>query len=224
MCGRFARYAPLTEWVEALGTGVDSGLLDGLAARDTGPRYNIAPGTKSWIAAFDADGELVLDELKWTFPTPRGNRINVRSETAHRVPEYKEPYDRHRCVVLANGFYEPKGEKTEKNRPWYFFRPRDQTPLFLGAIANAEGFSILTRTPVPPVSEIHDRTPVFVSAENVLTWLDPEIQGRDALQRFAPAAYSERLEVWRVSDAAKRVTSEGPELIAPFDAESGELR
>lgn len=88
----------------------------------------------------------------------------------------------------------------------------------------AEGFSILTRTPVPPVSKIHDRTPVFVSAENVLAWLDPEIQGRDALQSFAPAAYGERLEVWRVSDAAKRVTCEGPELIAPFDAESGELR
>lgn len=222
MCGRFARYAPLTEWVQALGTDADPSLLDGLAARDVGPRYNIAPGTRSWIAAFDAAGELALDELKWTFPTPRGNRINVRSETAHRVPEYKEPYDRHRCVVLANGFYEPKGEKTEKNRPWYFFRPKDESPLFLGAIAKDEGFSILTRAPVPPVSAIHDRTPVFVPAENVLAWLDPEISGREALQRFAPAEYGERLEVWRVSDGAKRVTSEGQELIARFDLQSGD--
>lgn len=223
MCGRVARYAPLTEWVEALGTDVDSSLFEGLVARDTGPRYNIAPGTKSWVAAFDDNGELVLDELKWAFPTPRGNRINVRSETAHRVPEYKEPYNRHRCVVLANGFYEPKGEKTEKNRPWYFFRPKDQSPLFLGAIAKAEGFSILTRAPVPPVSEIHDRAPVFVSAENVLAWLDPEVQGRDALQRFAPATYGERLEVWRVSDAAKWVASKGQGLIEPFDPQSDSL-
>lgn len=223
MCGRFARYAPLTEWVEALGTGVDPSLFESLNERDAGPRYNIAPGTKCWIAAFDADGELVLDDLKWTFPTPRGNRINVRSETAHRVPEYKEPYDKHRCVVLANGFYEPKGEKTEKNRRWYFFRPRDKSPLFLGAIAREAGFSILTRAPVPPVSEIHDRTPVFVPAENVVAWLDPEIPGCDALQRFAPVEYGERLEVWRVGDAAKRVTNEGQELIAPFDPQVGDL-
>lgn len=223
MCGRFARYAPLIEWVDALGTGVDPNLIEGLGERDAGPRYNIAPGTPCWIAAFDAAGELALDELKWTFPTSRGNRINVRSETAHRVPEYKEPYDKHRCVVLANGFYEPKGEKTAKNRPWYFFRAKDQSPLFLGAIAKADGFSILTRTPVPPVSEIHDRTPVFVPVENVLAWLDPEIPGRDALQRFAPVEYGERLDVWLVGDAAKRVTSEGPALIERFDPESGDL-
>lgn len=218
MCGRFARYAPLNEWVEALGAGVEPSLFEGLAARDTGPRYNVAPGTRSWVAAFDDDGELVLDELKWTFPTPRGNRINVRGETAHRVPEYKGPYDKRRCVVLANGFYEPKGEKTEKNRPWYFFRPKDQSPLFLGAIAKEEGFSILTRMPVPPVSDVHDRSPVMVPTENVLAWLDPGIPGRDALQRFAPPAYGERLQVWRVSDAAKRVTNEGPALIEPMGA------
>jgi putative SOS response-associated peptidase YedK len=222
MCGRFARYAPLTEWIEALGTDVGPRLVDGLNERDAGSRYNIAPGTQSWIAALDANGELVLDEHKWFFPTPRGNRINVRSETAHRVPEYEESYDKHRCVVLASGFYEPKGEKTEKNRPWYFFRPKDESPLFLGAIAKEEGFSILTRAPVPPVSKVHDRTPVFVPADNVLAWLDPEIPGRDALQRFAPAEYGERLEVWRVGDGAKRVTSEGPELIARFDLQSGD--
>lgn len=125
-------------------------------------------------------------------------------------------------MVLASGFYEPKGEKTEKNRPWYFFRPKDESPLFLGAIAKEEGFSILTRAPVPPVSKVHDRTPVFVPADNVLAWLDPEIPGRDALQRFAPAEYGERLEVWRVGDGAKRVTSEGPELIARFDLQSGD--
>jgi putative SOS response-associated peptidase YedK len=223
MCGRFARYAPLTEWIEALGADVDPGLLEGLAARDAGPRYNIAPGTQSWIAAFDADGELVLNEHKWFFPTHRGNRINVRSETAHRVPEYREPYDKHRCVVLANGFYEPKGAKTEKNRPWFFFRPKDESPLFLGAIAKADGFSILTRVPVPPVSQVHDRTPVFIPADNVLAWLGSDVPGREALQQFAPAKYGERLDVWRVGDGAKKATNDGPALIEPFDSRSSVL-
>lgn len=223
MCGRYARYQALTAWLESLGGNPDPGLLEGLRERDTSPRYNIAPGTKGWIAALDARGDLGIDEHKWFFPTPRGPRINIRSETAHSVPEYKEPFDKHRCVVLASGFYEPKGEKTEKNRPWFFFRRKDSAPLFLGAIAKEEGFSILTRVPVPPVSEVHDRTPVFVSAENVLAWLDPDVPGRDALQRFAPAEFGERLECWRVGDGAKRVTNEGPGLIKPLRENQGAL-
>lgn len=218
MCGRFARYQPLTEWTDALNSDSSPALFKGLRERDAGPRYNVAPGTKSWIAALDASGELVLDEHKWMFPTSRGNRINVRTETAHRVPEYREPYDRHRCVVLANGFYEPQGAKTEKNRPWYFFRPKDESPLFLGAIAKQGGFSILTRAPVPPVAEVHDRSPVMVPVENVLTWLDPGIPGREALQRFSPPAFGERLEGWRVGNAAKKLTNEGRELISPLPA------
>jgi hypothetical protein len=36
------------------------------------------------------------------------------------------------------------------------------------------------------------------------------------LQRFAPPAYGERLQVWRVGDAAERITNEKPELIEPL--------
>lgn len=224
MCGRYARYQALTEWLASLGADLDSGLLETLHERDTGPRYNIPPGTNGWIAALDADGRVGVDEYKWTFPTSRGNRINIRSETAHIVPEYREHFDKHRCVVFASGFYEPKGDKeTEKNRPWYFFRPKDQSPLFLGAVVKDKGYSILTRKPVEPVASIHDRTPVFIPTENVLSWLDPEIGGRDALKQFAPPEYGERLECWHVSDAAKRPANEGPELIARVAEQGGLL-
>lgn len=223
MCGRYARYQPLSAWVESLGGSADAELFDRLGNLDEGPRYNIPPGTNGWIIALDADGGLAVDEHKWTFPTSRGNRINVRSETAHAVPEYKEHFDKHRCVVLADGFYEPKGEKTLKNRPWYFFHARNREPLFLGAIAKADGFSILTRAPVPPVSDIHDRTPVFVPADDVLGWLDPEVSGRDALRLFAPGEYGMGLECWRVGDGAKQVTNDGPGLIEQLSENQGTL-
>lgn len=215
MCGRFARYQPLSAWVEALGADPGPAMFEDLRTRDAGARYNIAPGTPAWIAQFDDADELALDEYTWTFPTTRGNRINVRSETAHRVPEYRKPYDRHRCVVLANGFYEPRGPKTEKNRSWYYFRPRDDSPLFLGAIVGPQGFSILTRAPVPPVAEIHDRSPVLVPAADVRGWLDPTVSGQEALQRFAPPAFGGQLDGWRVGDGAKRAGNEGPGLIVP---------
>ena len=52
-------------------------------------------------------------------------------------------------------------------------------------------------------------------AEHVLEWLDPETAGRDALARFAPPEFGEGLDYWQVSDAAKRPSNEGAELIAP---------
>lgn len=223
MCGRFADHHPLRDFAAAAAVEVPPELFAELEQQDTGPRYNIPPGTNSWIVAMDAGGQVGFGLHKWNFPTTRGNRINVRSETAHVVPEYREHYNTGRCVVLASGFYEPKGDKAAKDRPWFYFRPRDEAPLFLGAIAKAEGFSILTRKPVEPVASIHDRTPVFIPADNVLAWLDPEIAGRDALAQFAPPEYGERLDCWRVSDAAKRPGNEGPELIQRMEGQAGQF-
>lgn len=152
-------------------------------------------------------------ELKWFFPTTRGNRINVRSETAHVVPEYREPVAKHRCLVLASGFYEPEGAKTEKHRPWWYFEASDRAPLFLGAVAQEAGFAILSRSPVDPVARVHDRSPVLVPADQALQWLDPALPGREAVA-LAGSSAAARLYGWRVSDAAKSAAHDSAECIA----------
>lgn len=214
MCGRYARIGDLVEWVAPL--GADPGRDLHVRLRETPSRYNIAPGTSNWILAMDERGDLAVEECKWAFPTRRGNRINVRSETAHVVPEYREHFARHRCVVPASGFYEPKGPKAQKNRPWFYFQRPDRAPLYLGAIVKPEGFSILTRAPAPPVSAVHDRTPVLVPADGVLEWLDPDLPGREALERFAPPEFGTALEGWQVGDGAKRPVNDEPGLIEPL--------
>jgi putative SOS response-associated peptidase YedK len=114
--------------------------------------------------------------------------------------------------------------KGAKNRPWYFFQPRDDAPLFLGAVVKPEGFSILTQAPLEPVASIHDRSPVLVPADDVMAWLSPDVAGPDALRRLAasPTSLAARLKCWRVSDAAKNAANDGPELIA-WQAERREL-
>lgn len=177
------------------------------------PRYNIPPGTQAWLLARDAQGEVVFTELPWRFPTSRGNRINVRSETAQVVPEYRVPFAQHRCVVLASGFYEPAGPKTEKHRPWWYFEAKDHAPLYLGAVAHEAGFAILTRSPVAPVARVHDRSPVLVPADHVLQWLDPECAGREILVQ-AGTVVAAKLAGWRVGDQAKHASAEEPDCIA----------
>lgn len=168
MCSRFTGDKSSRQWARLLDVAVDAVTLVKLSALPAGPSYNVAPSNRAWIATPLPDSGIAFDEWLWAFPTSRGNRINVRSETAHRVPEYREHFDRHRCVVCATGFYEPKGEKSARTRPWYYFTPNDRSPLFLGGIIKPEGFAILTRTPVEPVAAIHDRSPVMVPADNVV--------------------------------------------------------
>lgn len=213
MCGRFTGDKSPRAWARLLGGAVDAATLEKLAALPVGPRYNIPPGTRTWIATAGPDAGLTFEEWLWAFPTPRGNRINVRSETAHRVPEYREHFNQHRCVVLATGFYEPKGAKSARNRPWFYFTPSDHALLFLGGIVKPEGFAILTRAPVEPVAAIHDRSPVLVPVENVVSWLDPDIPGRDALEQFAPADCGHCLTGWPVGDGAKRAANDDATLI-----------
>lgn len=203
MCGRFTRHEPPQRWARELGADASPAAIAALAERDDGPRCNIPPGTRAWVAAPDADGELAFDQHPWTFPTPRGNRINVRSESAHVVPEYREHFDRRRCVVLASGFYDPAGDKAAKDRPWYNFTRADHAPLFIVAIAKSEGFSILTRAPVAPVSLVHDRMPVLIAADDVLAWPDPALRRREAaaadgvpLLRTIERVTIERVQTW----------------------------
>ncbi|TAN08693.1 MAG: hypothetical protein EPN38_01865 [Rhodanobacteraceae bacterium] len=218
MCGRFTGDKSPRQWARVLGVAVDPATLAKLADLPSGPRYNVPPGTRTWIAASAPDGGIAFDEWLWAFPTSHGNRINVRSETAHRVPEYREHFDRHRCVVLATGFYEPAGEKSARNRPWYYFTPSDHAPLFLGGIIKPDGFAILTRAPVEPVASVHDRSPVMVPVGNVVSWLDPEVAGTDALEQFAPVDHDRGLQGWRVGDGAKRPGNDDATLIEPIDA------
>ncbi|MHB1774024.1 MAG: SOS response-associated peptidase family protein [Acidimicrobiales bacterium] len=82
----------------------------------------------------------------------------------------------------------------------------------LGAVAQEAGFAILTRSPVDPVTRVHDRSPVLVPADLVLPWLDPQWAGREVLARIG-THISEGLHGWRVSDAAKSAAREGAECI-----------
>jgi putative SOS response-associated peptidase YedK len=214
MCGRFARSQPLSTFAVALG-------IDPAPMGDDTPRYNIAPGTPAWLLALDPAGDPVFTTLPWVFPTSRGNRINVRAETAHVVPEYKKPFAQHRCLVLASGFYEPEGAKSEKHRPWWYFEALGHAPLFLGAVAQPMGFAILTRSPVDPVARVHDRSPVLVPAEQALQWIDPALDGRQALA-LAGTDAAARLNHWRVGDAAKHAAHDGPDCITPVEMRSTE--
>ena len=103
--------------------------------------FNAAPSQLLPVAYLDAKGKRIIAAMKWGFvpvwtrEKPKFTPINAVSETAPTSRMFRQAFSRRRCLIPADGFYEPKGPKTQKHRPWYFFQMRDKssrTPLICG--------------------------------------------------------------------------------------------
>jgi putative SOS response-associated peptidase YedK len=100
MCGRYTLFAAQAEVEERFGATAD---------RPLEPRYNCAP-SQSLPVVTNADPGRIR-HLRWGLvPTWADDEstsfINARSETVREKRSFAEPFERRRCLVLADGFYE----------------------------------------------------------------------------------------------------------------------
>src|SRR5687767_6988214 len=93
--------------------------------------FNIAPSQLCPIVCADTGGQFVLSVAEWglipfwTKGKPKLRPVNAKSETLATNPMFRHAFERRRCLIPADGFYEPKGAKSVKNRPWYYLRFTD---------------------------------------------------------------------------------------------------
>ncbi len=194
------------------------------------PRFNVAPSQSAPIVRTASDGKIVAEVATWGFvpswtkDKPKLRPINAKCETAATSGMFRKAYAQRRCLVLADGFYEPKGPSSMKNRPWYFFQMPD-APLFaFGGLWERwypkpedpqDTFTILTTTPNRLLKPIHDRQPVIIDSDDYQRWLDPKTPVEEVATLTNPIA-DDRLEGWPVSNAAKSPANEGPSLTEPI--------
>ncbi len=92
--------------------------------------------------------------------------INARSETASERFLFKNDILKHRCIIVANGFYE-----WSKAKEKYFYKNRDGIIYLAGIYNEKKEFAILTRSSTEPISMIHEREPVMLKSESCVSWL-----------------------------------------------------
>jgi putative SOS response-associated peptidase YedK len=163
VCGRYTLAAGAGELVEAFDVPIPD--------FDLGPRYNIAPGQPAAVVAEDRRGRR-MGLLTWGLipgwqDEPRKPLINARSESVHRRASFREAFERRRCLVPADGFYEWKREGDRKVPFW--IRPEgDGLMSFAGVWERwsrrgarpRHTFAILTMPASAKLAPIHDRMPV----------------------------------------------------------------
>jgi len=106
-------------------------------------------------------------------------QINARSETLLEKPAFKESFERRRCLIPADGFYEWKRTGGPK-QPFHFGMKDDSIFAFAGIWDRwrtsqgqlIESCAILTTTPNELLSDVHNRMPVVLRAEDYQQWLE----------------------------------------------------
>jgi len=223
MCGRYVLYGPqsrLTEYFD----------LRDCAA--WAPRYNIAPQSDILVIRQRPDlgrvGQVVRWGLipRWAKDPAIGLKLNnARAETVAEKPSFKSGFERHRCLIPANGFYEWQAVSEEgkaRKQPWYI-RPGKNDEFFamaglLAAWKAPDGTDIIsacviTTTPNEVMASIHDRMPVLLQPAQFEAWLDPSLRDTATLSRFLLPAPAAGMVAYPVSRQVSNARNQGPELI-----------
>lgn len=123
-------------------------------------------------------GEIVPDLMTWGYPAPKGVglTINARSETVLERPMFREDFLNRRCLIPAGSFYEWDRAKRK-----YLFGEPSRVLYMAGFYREDMRFVIMTREPVLPVSQIHNRMPVLIREEDIMDYLSSPQKALDLL-------------------------------------------
>jgi len=140
-------------------------------------------------------GKNKLAVCRWGFVPPWGKdlndgykMINARAETVAEKPSFRQAFSRHRCLVVADGFYEWK-KVGGKKMPVYVHL-KNGKPFGMAGLYNLwtspEGEQVCTSTIITTeaneiVRPIHDRMPVIASQDTAALWLDPSGHEKEKL-------------------------------------------
>jgi putative SOS response-associated peptidase YedK len=224
MCGRFT----LATNVEAL----EERFRAQLSTEVAGPTYNAAP-SQAQLTILNDHPQAIVRAAGGFVPAWAEGRadvkplINARAETVATKPFFREAFKHKRCLVLADGFYEWK--RAGKGKIPYRIALKTEEPFaFAGiwsTVHDAHGvmqqtFAILTTEPNALVSQIHNRMPVILHAEDEADWLNPRLALDDARALLIPFP-ADRLTAYEVSPKVNSPTYNSPDVLQPVALAQG---
>ena len=146
------------------------------------PSWNVAPTDQLPVVRYDRKaGERSLDLLRWGLVPYWAKDLNVgfaninaKAEGVENRPAFRAAFQRRRCIVPVDSFYEWKKIGTSKQP--YAIALADRSLMALAGLWEnwrspagewVRSFAIVTTTPNELCAELHNRMPVVLKPE---TW------------------------------------------------------
>lgn len=222
MCGRFTITINQEELKAHLSTHYN---VANFSAVFNLPRFNIAPGQE--IIAIINDGKNNrVGHLKWGFVPSFAkdekigfSMINAKSETISEKISFRQSYEKRRCLILADSFYEWKREGKEKT-PMRIMTKSGKIFAMAGiwnTFTRPDGVkihtcAIITTAANKLVGEIHDRMPVILNEADQKLWINPNTDPISLKALLKPYPEDE-METYQVSSLVNNAANDVVECI-----------
>ena len=151
--------------------------------------------------------------------------INAKAEGIESKPAFREAFQRRRCLVPVDNFYECK--KTATGKQPYAVALADRDLMALAGLwenwRSPEGewvrsFAIIATAPNALCAELHDRMPVVLGPETWPAWVGEEPADSHQLKALLAPYPSQAMTCRPVSPRAGTVKNNDPSLIEPLGA------
>jgi putative SOS response-associated peptidase YedK len=193
------------------------------------PRYNIAPTQP--ILAIPNDGKDAAAFFVWGLipswakdPSIGARLINARAETLGEKPSFRSSFKYHRCLILANGFYEWKQLPGTKSKIPHYIRLQSGSPFAFAGLwdtwqlpdgGTVDSATIITTEPNNLMASLHNRMPVILTPDAYTQWLDPAARTPESLKDLLKPYPSEKMTAYPVTTLVNSPANDRPECVVP---------
>lgn len=190
------------------------------------PRYNVSPSQR--VPAIIRDGQRNrLGELRWGLIPEWAKEeklkvptFNARAETLKQKPMFRVPFQRKRCLIPADSFFEWK--KTEEGKQPMRIMLKSKELFSMAGLYDTwiredgtkiSSCTVITTSPNDVLQEIHDRMPVILHREDESLWLDRGIKDLAPLEKLLKPYPADQMTLYAVSPQVGNVKNDSPECI-----------
>jgi putative SOS response-associated peptidase YedK len=147
--------------------------------------------------------------------------INARIETIDEKPSFRQAFQKRRCLVPFDGYYE--WQKSPAGKIPYRIQIKDTEIFSIAGLYESwrspdknviHSFTLITTAADPAIAQIHDRMPFILRPEQENLWIDSSIPSKELLANLAPIS-GDHFKWYRVSDRVNSVRENDAGLIAP---------
>lgn len=191
------------------------------------PRYNLAPGQEAPVVV-GANGEREQKLMSWGLIPHWAKEadigyktINARAETVASKPAFRDAFQRRRCLVVADSFYEWKRGPLHRGKEPYRILMKGREPFALAGLwdlwqpmgrQSILSFTILTIAANNLLKDVHGRMPVILPNGSYDQWLRSDPGDLSPLLKTYP---EDDMELYRVGSGVNSAANDGPDCIQP---------
>jgi putative SOS response-associated peptidase YedK len=153
--------------------------------------------------------------------------INARSETLFEKPSFKNLTHSHRCIIVADGYYEwqrptDDAASATHKQPYWIHRPEEKPFAMAGLWTEnkkvqpnqvLQSATIITTEANADTSQVHDRMPVLLpDPQSISRWLAADTDPKEITAMLVPAQPG-LLQIRAVSSQVNSPRHDGQQLI-----------